>query len=151
MTVSTDDILQADRSGPEQFVKAFVAELVLNDFRSLPPRDPDFHGGLERVVELLDARATALLENEAIEEARPWVEIANDLRFTATGGVENWERALRRAQLTFTQVGNPDYEFIDFLIDKARAKSELDSLAPEQQQFAREAANAFIAQVREDE
>jgi hypothetical protein len=65
--------------------------------------------------------------------------------------MENWERALRRAQLTFTQAGNPGYEFIDFLIDKPRAKSELNSLSDEQRRVVGEALAAFMDQVREDE
>jgi hypothetical protein len=150
--VNAYDILDRDTTTPEQFIKAFIAELVLADFSSIPPRDPDLQEGFQKVVDLFDARASQMLEQGApLTQIRPWVDIANELRLSSTGGMENWERALRRAQLTFTQAGNPGYEFIDFLIDKARAQSELDSLSDEQRQVASEALAAFITQVREDE
>ncbi len=129
---------------PERFIKAFIAELVLRGITGVPPRDPATRLGFARVVDLLDERSRELRSAGAsLSEREEWVESANQLRLSPTGGVENWERALRAAQLTFTMVGNPDYELVSFTIDKDRARSELDRLSGEQQSFVREAAGAF--------
>jgi hypothetical protein len=97
---------------------------------------------------MLDERARALLAEKApISEVRPWIDAGNQLRLSPTGGAENWERALRSAQLTFTKVGNPDYELVSFIIDKARACSELEYLAPDQREFVARAADVFVQQI----
>lgn len=132
---------------PDRFVKGFIAKLVLEGHRSIPPRDPHVRRGLKRVVEMLDEQARLLMAQEGgMASARPWIDAGNQLRLSPTGGVENWERALRSAQLTFTQVGNPDYELVSFEIDPARAESELTHLEPSFRNFIDQAAAAFIKQ-----
>lgn len=130
---------------PDRFIKGFIANLVLAGHRSIPPREPKVTQGLWRVVEMLDERArTMLAQKESVSSARPWIDAGNQLRLSPTGGVENWERALRAAQLTFTKVGNPDYELVSFEIDCARAQSELDQLDGDFRSFVADVAQAFL-------
>lgn len=132
---------------PDRFIKGFIANLVLAGHQSIPPRDPLIRRGLRRVVEMLDEQTRALLaEKVPLKTVRPWVDASNRLRLSPTGGVENWERALRAAQLTFTQVGNPTYQLISFEIDDARAESELEHLDSATRDFIARAAKEFIAQ-----
>lgn len=132
----------------DRLVKAFIAELVLNDIKAIPPRSNEVRRGLKSVVEKIDRYVEDLLNRGvSISEARPWIEAGNQLRLSPTGGVENWERAFRSAQLTFTQIGNPSYEIVTFIIDKPRAESELKSLDQEQSAFVHEMANAYVEQV----
>lgn len=94
---------------------------------------------------MLDEQARrAITDTSGIVGARLWIDAGNQLRLSPTGGVENWERALRAAQLTFTKVVNPDYELVSFEIDKARAQSEIDQLDPALRAFTEQAARAFI-------
>lgn len=132
---------------PDRFVKGFIAKLVLEGHSSIPPRDPHVRRGLKRVVEMLDEKARSFMTQEgAMARARPWIDAGNQLRLSPTGGVENWERALRSAQLTFTKVGNPDYELVSFEIDPARAESELAHLEPSFRSFIDQAVTAYIKQ-----
>jgi hypothetical protein len=132
----------------DRFVKAFIAELVLADIQAIPPRDSEVRRGLSHVVEKIDTYVRELLENGvSISDARPWIEASNQLRLSPTGGVENWERAFRAAQLTFTQIGNPSYEIVTFVIDKPRAKSELANLDKQQLSFVHDIATTFVEQV----
>ena len=138
------DNTRANRA-PDRFIKGFIANLVLAGYNSIPPRAPKVRGGLGRVVEMLDERARSMLaDNASLMTARPWIDAGNQLRLSPTGGVENWERAFRAYQLTFTKVGNPSYELVSFEIDKARAKSELDGLDAEFREFVASAAQAFM-------
>jgi hypothetical protein len=131
--------------GPDRFIKGFIANLVLSGHSSIPPRDPLVRRGLKRVVEMLDERARALLAaNATMSNVRPWIDTGNQLRLSPTGGVENWERALRSEQMNFTKVGNPDYELVSFEIDPARAQSELDRLEPDFRTFVEQATMAFM-------
>jgi hypothetical protein len=132
---------------PDRFIKGFIANLVLAGKQSIPPRDAHVRRGLKLVVEMLDERARSLLAGDAaFATVRPWIDSGNQLRLSPTGGAENWERALRSAQLTFTKVGNPDYEVITFVIDPARAESEIEHLSPVHREFVARAAKAFIEQ-----
>ena len=136
----------------EQFIKAFIAELVLNDIKAIPPRDIGVRRGLKLVVDKIDERVeTIMREGKGISAARPWIDTGNQLRLSPTGSVENWERAFRAAQLTFVQVGNPSYEIVTFAIDKPRAESEMASLDPEQGAFVRQIADVFVRKVQDAE
>lgn len=138
---------QSSEAAPDRFIKGFIAQLVLAGHSSIPPRDPHVRRGLRRVVEMLDEQARLILaEQNSFASARPWIDAGNQLRLSPTGGVENWERALRSAQLTFTKVGNPSYELVSFEIDEARANSELERLEPKFRMFVEQAAGAFIEQ-----
>ena len=132
---------------PDRFIKGFIAELVIAGHTSIPPRNPQVRRGLKRVVEMLDEQAKAALGSRSdFVTAKPWIDTSNELRLSPTGGVENWERALRAAQLTFTKVGNPSYELVSFEIDSVRAQSELEHLEPSFREFVMRAANAFMEQ-----
>jgi hypothetical protein len=131
---------------PDSFIKAFVAQLVLQGYDAIAPRDPKIRLGLRRVGEILQHQVeSSCLNAESTENRRGWVKTANQVRISPTGGVENWERAFRAAQLTFTQVGNPDYELITFAIDGSRAKSEIETLTDDQEKFITEVADEFLA------
>ena len=132
----------------ERLIKAFIAVLVLRGIKALPPRDSDVRKGLSIVVDKIDAYADRLMsEGCPISDVRPWIEAGNQLRLSPTGSVENWERAFRAAQLTFTQIGNPSYEIVTFAIDKPRALSELSNLDSQQSDFVQDIAAAFVEQV----
>lgn len=136
---------------PDRFLKGFIASLVLAGQRSIPPRERGVRKGFQRVVELLDEKTRSLLEQKvSIMDAAPWINASNRLRLSPTGGVENWESALRSAQFTFTKVGNPYYELISFDIDPARAQSELEKLGNVEREFVRRAARVFLDQVEQD-
>ena len=136
---------------PDKFLKAFIATLVLAGHRSIPPRDRAVRKGFQRVVELLDEQTRSILAQKvSILEAAPWINTSNRLRLSPTGGVENWESALRSAQFTFTKVGNPYYELISFDIDKARAESELEHMSEADRDFVARAARSFLDQVAQD-
>lgn len=137
-----------DEWSSDRFLKAFISTLVLEGRRSIRPREKYVRRGFQRVVEMLDERARSLLAQSAPSaEVRPWIDTRNRLRLSPTGGVENWESALRAAQLTFTKVGNPYYELVSFDLDEARAESELEQLSPEQRDFVDRAAKSFLEQV----
>jgi hypothetical protein len=139
---------RTDRA-PDRFIKGFIANLVLAGHQSIPPREPKVTQGFWRVVEMLDERARKMLSQKAsFSSVRPWIDAGNQLRLSPTGGVENWERALRAAQLTFTKVGNPDYELVSFEIDRARAQSELDHLDAEFRTFVADATTAFLEKAK---
>jgi len=143
--MATAPNLQFEGVAPDRFVKGFIANLVLSGHASIPPRDPHVRRGLKRVVEMLDEEVRRVIsEGGTVSRARPWIDTGNQLRLSPTGGVENWERALRSAQLTFTKVGNPDYELVNFEIDTARAESELSHLDPAFRKFIERATEAFI-------
>lgn len=143
----------ADASSPRiagiasgSFVRDFIAKLVSEGYRSLPPRDPHVGRGLRRVVEMLDEEVSRILEQgNAIGTVRPWIETGNRLRLSPTGGVENWEHALRAAQPATTSTGSPDRELLTFGIDEERARSELDHLDPVYREFLNSVAAEFIA------
>ena len=140
----------ADGLSTDRLVKAFIAGLVLNGVKAIPPRDPEVRKALRRVVEKIDSHARKLLESGVeISVVRPWIEAGNQLRLSPTGSVENWERAFRAAQLTFVQIGNPSYEIVTFAIDAPRAESELSHLQPSQYTFVRRMADDFVQQVRD--
>ena len=144
-TGESDGVFQVDR-----FVKGVIAKLVLGGIQAIPPRDPDVQRAFARIVELFDGRVRELQAAHAPKRAiRSWIEAGNELRLSATGGVENWERALRSAQLTFTTVGNPTYDLVTFTIDRARADSELGSLNPETAQLVSDAADIIARGIAE--
>jgi hypothetical protein len=129
----------------DRFIKAFIAQLVQAGKPGVPPRDPSVRRGFRKVVELIDDRVRTLrAAGTSLVVLRPWIEAGNHLRLSATGGVENWERALRSAQLTFTKVGNPGYEMVTFTIDTARAQSELASLQATEKEFVNAAVSEFL-------
>jgi hypothetical protein len=133
---------------PDRFLKAFISTLVLAGHRSIPPRQKYVRRGFQRVAEMLDERTRSLLaQNAPSSEVRPWIDTSNRLRLSPTGGVDNWESALRSAQLTFTKVGNPSYELVSFDLDKARAQSELDQLSPAEREFVGKAGQVFMEQM----
>ena len=137
---------------PDKFLKGFIASLVLAGQRSIPPRERAVRLGFRRVVDLLDEEARSRMAGLApLSEAAPWINASNRLRISPTGGVENWESALRSAQFTFTKVGNPYYELISFDIDKSRAQSELDELGTKEREFVTRAAKTFLDELAKDE
>ncbi|WP_298814649.1 hypothetical protein [uncultured Sphingomonas sp.] len=131
---------------PGVFLKGFIAQLVLEGLRSISSRDPQVHRGLKRVVELLDDRVREILdESDDVRLAGPWIATGNLLRLSPTGGVENWERALRSVQMTYTRIGGDDRDSVAFEIDEVRAADELAHLQPADRAFVEVAATAFIA------
>lgn len=133
---------------PDRFIKAFISSLVLAGHRSIPPREKYVRRGFRRVAEMLDEQGRVLMSRQAPPtEVRPWIETRNRLRLSPTGGIDNWESALRSAQFTFTKVGNPSYELVSFDVDKARAQSELDQLPSDQREFVERAAHVFLEQM----
>lgn len=141
-----DDRDQRQTMAPASFVKGFIAQLVLEGWHSISSRDPRVHRGFKRVVELLDERVRDMMSDDAdMRQAGPWIEAGNLLRISPTGGVENWERALRAAQMTFTRPGGGAYDSVLFEIDKIRAQAELSHLASPDRRFVEAAAKEFIA------
>lgn len=131
------------------FTKAFIAELVSQGVRDLEPRAPNARRGFACVVSLLDERVEKLEDDgRGWQQVLPLASIANELRESANGGVEGWERALRLAQLTFTTVGNPDYDQVEFSIDSATAVDTIERLPETQQLLAREAVERFMKEWR---
>lgn len=136
---------QATPMMPANFVKGFIAQLVIEGWRSISSRDPLVHRGFKRVVEMLDDRVRHILSQDAdMRRAGPWIEAGNLLRLSSTGGVENWERALRAAEMTFTRPGAEAYDSVAFEIDDVRARAELSDLAAPDREFIKQAAEAFI-------
>lgn len=73
----------------DRLVKAFIAELVLNDIKAITPRSNEVRRGLKSVVEKIDRYVEDLLNRGvSISGARPWIEAGNSLRQSPTGGVE---------------------------------------------------------------
>lgn len=141
------DTVEPQRSAmaPGVFLKGFIAQLVLEGLRSISSRDPEVHRGLKRVVELLDGRVREILDDsDDVRLAGPWIATGNLLRLSPTGGVENWERALRSVQMTYTRIGGNDSDSVAFEIDAVRAKDELAHLPPADRAFVKQAATAFI-------
>lgn len=128
----------------ERFVEAFVASLVHNGWKSLAPQDPATRRGLAKVVSLLDSAIEDFDQRGTPwKEVAPWVRIANSLRPSPMGGVENWEYQLRSAQGFLTRVSNPSYEIVDLAIAPATADYELQKLSDAQRRLVDKAVNVF--------
>lgn len=133
----------------ERFVEAFVAKLVGKGWKSLAPQDPRTRKALASVVALFD-EAVDEFEDRGVEwkHVVPWVKIANNLRPSPMGGVENWEYQLRSAQGFLTRVSNPSYEIVDLAIAPATAEFELSKLTKEQKTLVDAAYNLFAQESR---
>lgn len=115
------------------FTKASVASLVARDIEAIRPHDPRDRRGFKRVVELLDSKVKALLEqNAAAEAVLPLLTVANELRPGNTGAFE------------FTSSPNPWYDDIEFPVSQTQAESFMSLLPHPQRQLAIAAADAFI-------
>ncbi|PZM08068.1 hypothetical protein [Rhizobium tubonense] len=129
----------------ERFVEAFVAKLVGKGWKSIAPQDPRTRKALASVVGLFD-RAIEDFEEQGVpwKQVVPWVRIANNLRPSPMGGIENWEFQLRSAQGFLTRVSNPSYEIVDLAIAPSTAKFELEKLTEAQRTLIDEACNLFF-------
>ena len=136
----------------ERFVELFVAALVLNGWRRLTLKDPQARHALASVVDIMDQIVRDLSAGGASwDVVWPWVQTANRLRLSSTGGLENWEHQLRAAQRRFTSVPNPEYDSVDFSIDPLVAKSELESTTREHRDLVDTAVQAFNASFQNSE
>jgi hypothetical protein len=127
------------------FVKAFVAGLVLRNRLSVRPSGTDDRRGFAKVVRVLDGKIDELEKRgENAKDIRQLVRIANDLRPSNTGGYEGFETALRGLQLTFANCPNPFYEEISFAVPKPYATSTVQKLSPLQRDLIKEVAEAFL-------
>jgi len=133
----------------ERFVEAFVAKLVGQGWKSLAPQDPRTRKALASIVGLFD-QAVEEFEDSGVawKDVVPWVRIANNLRPSPMGGVENWEYQLRSAQGFLTRVSNPSYEIVDLSIAPATAEYELRKLTPEQLTLVDKAYELFNQESR---
>jgi hypothetical protein len=130
----------------ERFVELFVAALVQNGWRRITLKDAQVRAGFEAVVNIMDDIIAGLMQSDASwDVVWPWVQTANRLRISSTGGLENWEHQLRAAQRKFTSVPNPEYDSVDFSIDPLVAKRELESISLEHQKLVDSAVQAFNA------
>jgi len=129
---------------PERFVEAFVAKLVEQGLRSMSPRERPTRRALSAVVELIDDLIHKMeAGNVPWEKLVPWVRMANSLRPSSLGGVENWEHHLRAAQGFLTRVPNPSYEVVEFAIGPEAARFELKQLESAQLKLVDQAFETF--------
>jgi hypothetical protein len=127
------------------FMKGFVAGLVLKNRLSLRPQSPSDRRGFAKVVRKLDQKIDQLEhENKNPELVDQLVQIANELRTSNTGGYEGFETALRSLQLTFASCPNPFYEEIAFSVPIPYAEATIDSLPAPQRDLVKELVVEFL-------
>jgi hypothetical protein len=133
----------------QRFVEGFVAKLVESGWSSISPRDPATRRALAAVVASIDEWIEEFDRHDVDwERVAPWVQLANGLRPSSLGRVENWEHQLRLAQDFLVRVPNPDYETVDLSISHATAQHELTQFSPQQLSAISLATATFLGQTR---
>lgn len=133
----------------QRFVEGFVAKLVESGWSSISPRDPATRRALAAVVAGIDEWIEEFDRHQVEwEKVAPWVQLANGLRPSSLGRVENWEHQLRLAQDFLVRVPNPDYETVDLSISHATAQHELTQFSPKQLAIIDLATETFLDQTR---
>ncbi|TLX16022.1 hypothetical protein [Rhizobium sp. MHM7A] len=117
----------------ERFVEVFVAKLVHRGWQSLSLQDLQTRKGLGSVARLFDLAIDDFEANEVSwAEIGPWVRVANNLRPSALGDIENWEHQLRSAQGYLTRFSATYPGTVELAISKSTADFELQKLTSAQ-------------------
>ena len=133
----------------QRFVEGFVARLVENGWSSISPKDPETGRALSSVVETIDEWVEEFnRQNVEWERVAPWVQLANGLRPSSLGRIENWEHQLRLAQDFLVRVSDPDYYTVDLSISTATAQHELNQFSAPQLDAIDIATATFLGKTR---
>jgi hypothetical protein len=143
--IAPRDLAPAESFDIHDFMKGFVAGLVLKNRLSLRPQSPSDRRGFAKVVRKLDQKIDEFEhEKKNPELVDQLVQIANELRSSNTGGYEGFETALRSLQLTFASCPNPFYEEIAFSVPIPYAESTVESLPAPQRDLVKELVAEFL-------
>ena len=126
------------------FLEAFVAKLVLKDWRGIDPFETGTRRALSGIVAFLDQVIDEIERNGAeISDFAPLVHIANRLRPSALGGVERWDYQLRTTGEHQARRNDPSSRAIDLMTSKRSARRHLEKLTGEQADLMNRVMDVF--------
>lgn len=143
------DIKLSTKLTTNTFTKAFIAQLVLSDFKSLCIDDWSSLQGFRSAVEFLDCCVERLNCSSTSDQYPLFcflVHIANELRPSSTGAFDGFKHALVCQQLTFCNLSVDDrnHRTLGFDISKSYAREEIVRLTKPVQLIIEQFTQAFV-------